>query len=168
MLYIHSLPNTKQSFSLDGLKIQYTLLQCCGSLKLTVSWLPTPLHSHFRCTQIRMNPPFFPISSIYHSQQNPTQISGLLASFQFLEGYILLVQTKALSSEARGYSPRDCKFQQASLHLGLCKTDIYFAEAIPLSIVNSLTFCRNRILVASPFHFSLLPCSCSLVNASAY
>lgn len=33
---------------------------------------------------------------------------------------------------------------------------------------NSLTFCRNTVLVASLFHFSLLPCSCSLVNASAY
>lgn len=157
MLYIHSLPNTKQSFSLDGLKIQYTLLQCCGSLKLTVSWLPTPLHSHFRCTQIRMNPPFFPISSIYHSQQNPTQISGLLASFQFLEGYILLVQTKALSSEARGYSPRDCKFQQASLHLGLCKTDIYFAVAIPLSIVTALHSAGTEFLLLHRFIFLFFP-----------
>lgn len=126
MLCCRSLPNTKQSFSLGGLKTQYTLLRCCGSLKLRVSWLPTLLNSYFRCTQTCVSPPFFPISSIYHSQQNPTQISGLLASCQFLEGCILLVQMKNLSSEARGYSPRGCKFQQASLHLGLCKTDIFF------------------------------------------
>jgi len=138
VLCCHTLQSTKQSFSLGGLKIQYALLRRCGSWKLTVSWLPTLLNSFFRCTQTCVSPPFFPISSIYHSQQNPTQISGLLASCQFLEGCILLVQTKALSYEARGYSPRSCKFQQARLHLGHCRTDTSFTVVVPFSIVMAL------------------------------
>lgn len=168
MLCYRSLPNTKQSFSLGGLKIQYTLLSCCGSLKLRVSWLPTLLNSYFRCTQTCVSPPFFPISSIYHSQQNPTQISGLLASCQFLEGCILLVQMKNLSSEARGYSPRGCKFQQASLHLGLCKIDIFFYCSYSTQYCNGLTFCRNRVLGTPLIYFSLLLWSCFPVHVSAY
>lgn len=122
----HSLPNTKQSFSLGGLKIQCTLLRCCGSLQLIVSWLPTLLNLYLQHTQTCVSPPLFPISPTYHSQQNPTQIRGFLIYCQFLEGFILLMQTESPSSEARGYSPRSCKFQQARLHLWLCKTGFWF------------------------------------------
>lgn len=79
MLCCHRLLNTKQSFSLGGLKIQYIVLRCCGSLKLRVSWLSTLLNSYFRCTQTCVSPPFFPVSFIYHSQQNPNKwLSGIL------------------------------------------------------------------------------------------
>lgn len=41
--------------------------------KTNISWLPTPPSASFWCTQTRVSPPSFPIPSLHHSQQNPTQ-----------------------------------------------------------------------------------------------
>lgn len=74
------------------------------------------------------------------------QISDLLVSCQLLEGCILHVQMQTLSSEAKDYTPKSCRFQQAELYLGLCNVDIYFTVSTSLGIAIASHSVREQYL----------------------